>query len=124
MRNIKGKKHIQGVIEITRKAAGYLPFPDHEDIEIRTEDLAGALNGDTVEIELTALFPRPKGKVKKVLSRVKEEFVGTIKNGTVIPDDIKFYKPIQIKPGDYADGEKVLVRLDSFDGASARGVVR
>lgn len=103
-----------------------------KDIEIRNEDLAGALNGDMVEVELTGLFPRPRGIVKKVVARAKEEFVATIKNRVAVADDVRFYRPINIQTSDvrgasdilYAEGEKVLVRLISFDGkADAKGVV-
>jgi ribonuclease R len=123
------KKHITGVIQITRKGVGYLAFPiiegskkEQEDVEIQTEQLAGALDGDTVEAELTGLFPRPKGKVVKVVSRAKEDFVATlkIKNGTLIalPADQRFYRPIQIKTNEIElhEGTKVLVKLISFTG--------
>jgi ribonuclease R len=123
------KRLISGIIEITRKGTGYVAWPasaragrdgpsdpEKEDIEVRTEDLMGALNGDTVEVELMGLFPRPKGRVKKVISRAKEEFVGTVKGDTlVIPDDVRFYRPITLnEPSKYAAGEKVLVRLLTF----------
>ncbi|HVV39058.1 MAG TPA: ribonuclease R [Candidatus Paceibacterota bacterium] len=120
------KKAVSGIIQITRKGVGYLPWPDDsekEDIEISTIDLGGALNGDTVEVELTGLFPRPKGKIVRIVSRTKEEFVATLKTKdgrlVAIADDIKFYRPIQLKDGSrYEEGEKVLVRLISFDGKS------
>ena len=116
------KKRVTGVLELTRKAVGYLPWSaDKEDIEIRPEDLMGALNGDTVEVELKDLFPRPKGKVVKVVSRAKEEFVATLKRNAgammAMPADKKFYRPIRLdKEPDFAEGEKVLVRLISFTG--------
>ena len=121
----KEKKRVSGVIELTRKGVGYLPLPDEpekEDIEIRTDDLAGALNGDTVEAVLTGLFPRPKGKVVKVIERAKTEFVSTIKDGLAIPDDTKFYRAIQVGEAP-PDGEKVLVHLEYFDGRMAKGRV-
>ena len=117
------KKTVQGVLQLTRKAVGYVAWPeqpDKEDIEIRPEQLSGALNGDIVEVEVTALFPRPKGRVVMLVSRARDEFVATIKGDSAVPDDIKFYQPIKIKPHDFADGEKVLVKLISFtekDGA-------
>jgi ribonuclease R len=124
------KKHIQGIIQITRKGTGYLPWQeDKEDIEIKTENLRGALDGDTVEAELSGLFPRPTGKVLKIISRLKEEFVCTLNkiNGELVavPDDRRFYRPIHLDGGvTYAEGEKVLVRLISFDGAhDPRGTI-
>ncbi len=116
------KKRLSGVIELTRRAVGYLSWdPEKEDIEIRPEDLMGALNGDTVEVELTDLYPRPKGKVVAVVSRAKEEFVATLKrnNGVMVAlaDDKRFYRPIRLATEpQFEEGEKVLVRLVSFDG--------
>ena len=117
------KKLISGVIQITRKGTGYVSWsgePDKEDIEIKTEALGGALNGDTVEVELAGLFPRPTGKVHKVATRAKTEFVATLKEEKgrtiALPDDQRFYRPIVLnEPSKYAQGEKVLVHLLSFD---------
>jgi len=108
-------------VQVTRKGTGYLAWPEEpekEDVEIRTEDLGGALNGDTVEVELLGLFPRPKGKVHKVVARVKEEFVATIKDArTAVASDIRVYRPFALaEESNFAPGEKVLVRLLSFDG--------
>src|SRR5258708_5695124 len=84
----KTKKPIPGIIQLTRKGVGYLPWPidkdskkEKEDIEISPEHLFGALDGDTVEVELAGLFPRPKGKVVKIISRAKTEFVATMRGG-------------------------------------------
>ena len=118
-------KCITGIIEITRKGTGYVPWQeDKEDIEIKNEDLTGALDGDTVEIKLAGLFPRPTGKVVRVLERVKEEFVATLSraDGALVgvPDDKKFYRAIHFtKEPQYAEGEKVLVRLLHFDGTAS-----
>ncbi len=96
---------------------------EHEDIEISNEHLRGALNGDTVEVELKELFPRPKGAVIKITARAKEDFVATLKRNkgglVAMPDDVKFYRPL-VLPGEdrYAEGEKVLVHLESFDGST------
>ncbi len=135
------KKHINGIIQLTRRGTGYLRWapldmaagkpaaPEKEDIEIRTENLAGALNGDEVEVKLRGLFPRPTGEVVKIISRAKTEFVGTVKQGVVVPADIKFYRPIRIdghlmsvnaeiqdSRSKIQEGTKVLVKLISFTG--------
>jgi len=123
------KKHIEGIIQINRRGVGYLAWPTDEaakhkdDIEVSNELLKGALNGDTVEVELTGLFPRPKGKVVKIVERAKEEFVATlaVKNGALVavPADLRFYRTISLMDASkYSEGEKVLVRLISFDGTS------
>jgi len=121
------KKHIEGIVSVNRRGVGFLSWPEDEkakhkdDIEIANDYLVGALNGDTVEVELTGLFPRPKGKVVQILHRAKDEFVSTIKtiDGKIlaVPDDLRFYRPIELADGNtYEVGEKVLVRLSQFDG--------
>ena len=96
-----------------------------EDIEIFPEKLNGALNGDQVEVEILSLFPRPRGRVKKIVARAKTEFVCTVKGGQVIPDDQRFNTPIEIGPSSAKamEGEKALVRLLSFDGRTAKGEI-
>lgn len=116
-------KTIFGIIQITRKGVGYVPYEKHDDIEIENVNLRGALNGDTVEVKLKGLFPRPKGTVVKITARAKEEFVATLqkKNGSMfaLPDDKKMYRPITLSTvPPYDEGEKVLVRLISFDGTA------
>jgi len=119
------KKHIQGVVQVNRRGVGYLKWadePEKDDIEIQNNLLGGALNGDTIEVELTGLFPRPTGKVVKLIERSKTEFVCTVKNGVVTADDVKFYKPIEVA-GSFEDGSKILVKLDSMDGKAAKGTL-
>lgn len=124
------KKLIAGIVQVTRKGTGYLPWPleetgaksDKEDIEIFPEKLNGALNGDQVEVELLTLFPRPRGRVKKIVERSKTTFVCTVKGGLVIPDDQRFKTPIDVGtvPPEHT---KLFVELLSFDGQVAKGKI-
>lgn len=133
------KKRVSGIIQLNRRGTGYLAWPmdekaatkkEKDDIEIQNTSLRGALNGDEVEVELVGLSKgwrgapeRWQGKVVKIVARAREQFVCIIKDGMAVPDDIKFYKPIAIKGAEFADGEKVLVQLEHFDGSAARGHV-
>jgi ribonuclease R len=133
------KQNIKGIISINRRGTGYVAWPpiegvevkkgEQRDIEIAPQYLNGALNGDEVEVEVKGLFPRPSGAVITVLKRAKETFVATIKregrNFVAIADDIRFYKPIELKGAqEFDEGEKVLVRLISFAGTgNPTGVV-
>src|SRR6185503_17242457 len=107
----QAKKTIQGVISINRRGTGFVAWPlpegaagikleKKQDIEIATNYLNGALNGDEVEIEVKGLFPRPQGAVVKIMSRAKEAFVATVKregqNYIAIAADQRFYKPIEL----------------------------
>jgi len=123
------KKNITGIVQVTRKGTGYMPYSAEaskgkslEDIEIFPEKLNGALNGDQVEVEILSLFPRPRGRVKKIVARAKTEFVCTVKGGQVLADDQRFNEPIQVG-GTPADGTKVLVELISYDGKVAKGKI-
>lgn len=119
------KKRISGIVEVSRKGTGYLAWPDEperEDIEIFPEKLNGALNGDQVEVEILSLFPRPRGRVKKIVERAKTEFVATMQSGRAVPQDGRFPVPIDVT-GAAAEGTKVLVELLEFDGQVAKGKV-
>ncbi|MGH7141249.1 MAG: ribonuclease R family protein [Minisyncoccia bacterium] len=91
-------KKVSGIIEITRRGTGYLPYSAETskgaavaDIAIETEELHGALNGDEVEVEITSItmptarrglaatLLRPHGKVVRIMNRAREEFVCTLK---------------------------------------------
>ncbi len=129
------KKRMTGIIQLTRKATGYVSWEGHEDIEIDTEHLGGALNGDEVEVEVRGVRlqrgkaklkapMRPHGAVLRVISRARNEFVATLKQKDgkwlALPADIKFYRPIQLRSakgfGAMRENMKVLVRLLSFTG--------
>ncbi len=126
------KKHISGIVQVTRKGTGYLAWPvdekadkpqkEKEDIEIFPEKLNGALNGDQVEVELLSLFPRPRGRVINIAQRAKTRFVCTVKAGLVMPDDMRFQTAIDVGQK-FKEGEKLLVELVSFDGTTAKGRV-
>jgi ribonuclease R len=125
------KKLISGIVEVTRKGTGYMVWSYSaetskdkplEDIEIFPEKLNGALNGDQVEVELLGVHPRPRGRVKNIVSRAKTEFVCTVRSGKVLADDQRFNEPI-IVGGDFEDGSKLLIKLDSFDGKVAKGTL-
>jgi len=117
------KSNVSGIVQVTRKGTGYMPWETgKEDIEIFPEKLNGALNGDQVEVEILSLFPRPRGRVKKIVTRTKTEFVCTVKGGQVLADDQRFNEPIQVGSAP-ADGTKVLVELISYDGKIAKGKI-
>lgn len=102
---------------------------EKEDIEFDVRDLAGALNGDEVEVELRGLVtprvfrgqaskpPRMSGKVVRVISRAKTEFVATIKDGVAVAADQKLYRPFKLTTP-AQEGSKVIIKLVSFDGTT------
>jgi len=133
---LQEKQPIVGIISVNRRGVGYVKWPvetpqspeksaaPKDDIEIAPEHLAGALHNDTVEVLLTGMFPRPKGKVQKVVERARTEFVCTLKQlrdgWAALADDGRFYRPIRLSsiPVDTKAGLKVLVKLTHFDGTA------
>lgn len=75
------KKILQGTIRVIGKGVGYFPIPEaDEDFEIQPENLAGALNNDTVEVEDLGKesYGRKQARVVSIIERKKMKFVGTI----------------------------------------------
>jgi ribonuclease R len=70
-----------GVIDITRRGAGFVPHEDFEDdIKITPIDTKGALRGDEVQVHLYPARPgeRRSGRVVRIVARARTQFVGTI----------------------------------------------
>jgi ribonuclease R len=78
--------------------------PEAKDIYIKTADLASALHGDTVEVEMykKSRGANPEGEVTNIVTRARTRFVGRIevsKNyAFVVPDFKKIYQDFFIYP--------------------------
>ncbi len=119
------EKRWKGIISINSKGVGFFIIPNEdkkleETLEIQTENLARAFHGDTVEIEKTgqSLRDREQGKVIKTISRLRDEFVGTIQKNSeivyVVPDDKRMYIDILLKSESVKgvlENNKVLVKI-------------
>ena len=119
----KGQKSYSGPISINSKGVGFFNIPETDKtLEIENVNLNKALNGDLVKIIPTGKKIRDKeqAKVTEIISRSKDEFVGTIqKNGDIyflIPDDKKMYVDIFIenKPNKEDLDKKVLVKITEW----------
>ncbi|GAB4045840.1 ribonuclease R [Spirosoma litoris] len=102
-----------------------------EDIWVSTDDLAGAVDGDRVQVirftDSRSKGRRIEGKVARVIERGRTELVGRIEvwptYGFVVPDSKKIYDDIFIpeeKLGGATDGEKVIVRLTKYPDPDSR----
>ena len=123
----KGKT-FEGVISVSARGTGYLPWGGETDIEIPTERLAPALNGDTVEVRTTTYAEgRMQGEVIKVIERNKQEFVGTVTllNGNQIlaTDDRRIYLPFHLEGTVPKAGTKVLAKLTDWKKTGPVGTV-
>ena len=129
----KDKKHnskmksfkLQGRLQGTKSDFAFLiPFDSsYEDVFIAGNDLNGAINNDTVVVEVkrTKEGKRLEGKVIQILERGNERVVGKIYlskgNAVVMPDDVKFGKDIVVpiaKVMNAHNGDKVVVKITSY----------
>ncbi|WP_052078605.1 ribonuclease R [Spirochaeta lutea] len=110
------KTRIRGVLSLHNRGFGFLLVPGGQDVFIPLDNIGGALDGDTVEAEVTA---RPKsknpiGRIISVVSQGRNEFVGIYKNAggrqEVLPEEDSLTRPIRVtKPGRAKNGQVVVV---------------
>ena len=110
----------KGKIAINRKGFGFVDLIDEEDIFVSSDNLNGAIHGDTVIAEVTGRKERNKleGRILKIIDRkldkVVGEFVGSKDEFTVIPDEeklkIKIVVPMENVHG-AVEGNKVVVKI-------------
>ena len=114
-----------GVIDFVNPNYAFFRHDAEEeaDIWIAADDLGGALDGDTVRIQVFegGRNKKPEGKVVEILNRARETFVGKIeilaKYAFVNPDYRKMHYDIFV-PKDHIgrakDGDKVVVKLTRY----------
>ncbi len=122
------KGELVGVIKVTGKGVGYFALPDSDtDLEIQTESINTALNGDTVKLELLdkEIYGRKQAKVVEIISRKKTHFVGTFEDDGgkyfVIPDDKRMYRDLVIDKDNILNakhGDKVVSEIIEWRDAS------
>lgn len=116
---------LQGRLQGTKSDFAFLiPFDSsYEDVFIAGNNLNGAINNDTVVVEVkkTKEGRRLEGKVIQILERGNERVVGKIYlskgNAVVMPDDVKFGKDIVVpiaKVMNAHNGDKVVVKITSY----------
>ncbi|NQV93456.1 RNB domain-containing ribonuclease, partial [Candidatus Kaiserbacteria bacterium] len=118
------ENNLEGIISVTGRGVGYISAEGYEeDIEIQKESLNTALNRDTVQV---LVLPgkkddRVQGRVIKVISRARTEFVGVLEKeggqSHLISDDKRMYVKILIPSGyeSVKENHKVLVTLTKWD---------
>lgn len=114
-----------GTIRVTGKGVGYFSVLDQDqDFEIQPENIATAMNRDTVRIEdlkRESAYGRKQAQVVEIITRNKNEFVGTIEKTDqgffLIPDDKKMYRDIFIPTehvGEAKQGDKAQVKITEW----------
>lgn len=103
---------------------------ENTDVWIDSDDLRGAIDGDTVRITLFSDFRagrRREGRVEEIIERGRTEFVGEIElwptYGIVAIDNRRIYDDIHVpeaKLKNAQDGDKVIVKITQYPTRSRR----
>ncbi len=116
MKNCPGLKI--GKISVNKKGFGFLVLNKEDDIYIAKDDINGAINDDTVLVEITEKGLEPAGKVLKIVKRDLKNIVGEVKiegNKKIVePDDDKVNLKIILSSEtskNCVEGHKVLAKL-------------
>ena len=133
----KKKRKYEGIFRANEKGYGFVEFEveDMEDVFIPSKSVNGALNGDTVLINIfkpKTNERRAEGKIVKVLKRDKDTIVGIFQKsrnfGFVVPDDKKFDTDIFISKNkclNARNNDKVVAKIIKYPekGKNAEGEI-
>jgi ribonuclease R len=114
---------VMGYIDINRYGKGYVKVEGQEmDVEIAKGDTGFALYGDLVEISFTSRSRRPRGRVVRVVERLRKQYVGVIEmnkqTAFMVPGDRRMHVDFFIPKDDLngaKHGDKVIVELTKWD---------
>jgi ribonuclease R len=124
---------IEGKIIITGKGLGFLKDPETgKDINIDTSKLNKALNNDKVRVKILSQSDDiSTGEVIEIVSRDREQFVGTVKleaeQVLIIPDNRRVHVNFILDKADVAqiaNDQKVLVKLSAWEKEAANPTVK
>lgn len=106
------------------------PKLENTDIWVDSDDLRGAIDGDTVRVKLFSDYRsgrRREGRVEEILERGRVELVGEVelwpKYGIVVLDNRRVYDDVYIpepKLKNAQDGDKVLLKITQYPTRSRR----
>jgi ribonuclease R len=130
------RKKMQGIIAITKSGAGYLTVEDGDDIYIHHSKLAGAMDGDTVEVLVTpgtgSPGRHPEGEVTRILERSHEELFGILKqygrSSYLVPMNPHIKEPVLLKKSNVkgvVPGDRIACRITRYptDTDMAEGIL-
>lgn len=112
-----------GNIEINRYGKGFVKVEGFEqDIEIAKGETGFSLYGDLVEVAWNPEAKRPRGRIVRVVERLRKQYVGILQmsgnTAFMIPGDrrlhVDFFIPKE-ELNDARNGDKVIVELTKWD---------
>jgi len=125
---------LTGVVDHVNSRFAYVICDElDDDVYVRTDDLAFAVDGDTVKFELLGKFHGRKhqeGRVTEIVQRKKDEFVGKLQLSKrfafVIPDNRKIHADIFVYPehiNNAHTNDKVIVKIDRWHDSTNKSPV-
>lgn len=127
MKKKNKRKVITGTVSKHKKGFGFVTpeeKEDQQDIYVSARSMGGAMNGDTVEVDLIPEYlwgSSKEGIITRVVSRNIIEVVGTFEKskrfGFVIPDSRKINDDIFIRKKDFKGaqkGDKVVAQITKY----------
>jgi ribonuclease R len=124
-KSTKKKKAVTGIVDHVNPRFAYITTSEEgqKDIYVRSSDMASAIHGDTVEVEVSnrRTGENPEGRITSIIKRGRTRFVGRIELsrnfGFVVPDFKKIYQDFFIYPenlnGAFAN-DKVLFEVTKW----------
>ncbi|MDZ4679829.1 MAG: ribonuclease R [Saprospiraceae bacterium] len=135
------RKIVEGRVDMTRTGAAYIVSELMDtDVYVPPKYVNGALNGDTVRVQLFAPAPyrggrrgasqtqrKPEGEVLEVIKRANEFFIGTLrlnrKYALFLPDNPNVPTDIFVHIediGEAQDGDKVVIKVTDWQEGKGR----
>ncbi|MDX1407158.1 MAG: VacB/RNase II family 3'-5' exoribonuclease, partial [Saprospiraceae bacterium] len=124
-RGDRRQESLTGVVDMTRSGDAYIVVDnEQDDVFVRGEDLATAMDGDTVKVVVRKRHRRrPEGYVAEVVKRATDRFIGTYyefrKYSVVSPERVRVPFDIVVEPEDAMHaqhGDIVAVQVTSWSG--------
>lgn len=131
----RGKIKTVGVVQRNRRGFGFVTTNlSKDDIFVPIEDMNGAMNQDTVEIQVTDSLRfrrKSKGRILKIIKRYHRNVVGTYykgnNQGIVVPLDPSLSEELIIdkgKEGGAENGDKVVAEIIAYASPGKNSLVR
>ena len=122
---------VTGLLHVHQAGYGFLSNenkPGEQDLFISAENTGTAMHGDRVVARITRdeRYPRakgggarPEGRIIRILKRAHDTIVGTVQQTRnffyVVPDDPRIVHNVYVQPGKGRIGDKVVVRLETWE---------
>ena len=118
------REELTGIVDHVSSRFAYVRLGgEKQDVYIKARDMASAVDGDTVKLEIlpTRHGDHPEGKITEVLKRNRTRYVGKIelsKNfAFVVPDYRKMHQDFFVYPeniNNARNGDKVIIEVTSW----------